>query len=96
MLEQFRQYLINKGYKEFSANGSRSTVWDYSLRISHIIDNEKITLEELSNNIQKYTDLYKRNGERWSLSRRSHESYYNAIKNFRKFILVSRFGGQNG
>ena len=95
MLKKFQAYLVSKGYKEFSANGSRSTACDYAFRIAKIVENEKITLEELSNNIQKYMDLYKRNGERWNLSRRSHESYYNAIKNFRKFILVSRFGGQN-
>lgn len=90
-LENFRQYLINKGYKEFSASGNPSTCEDYCFRISAIVAKEGITLEELSNNIQKYMELYKRNGERWNLSKRSHESYYNAIKNFRKFVLVQRF-----
>ena len=92
MLNKFKDYLIARGYKEFSANGSRSTSWDYPVRIQHIIENEKITLEELSNNIQRYMDLYKRNGERWSFSKRSHESYLNALRQFQKFVLISRFG----
>ena len=95
MLNQFQAYLVSKGYKEFSANSNPSTALDYPWRISKIVEKEGITLEEFSNNIQKYMELYKRNGERWNLSKRSHESYYNALKNFRKFILVSRFGGQN-
>ena len=95
MLNQFQAYLVQRGYREFSINGNPSTACDYPWRIGKIIEKEGITLEELSNNIQKYMELYKRNGERWSLSRRSHESYYNALKNFRKFILVSRFGGAN-
>ena len=96
MLNKFQAYLVSKGYKEFSANHNPSSAIDYRWRISKIVEKEGITLEEFSNNIQKYMELYKRNGERWSLSKRSHESYYNAIKNFRKFILVQRFGGING
>ena len=96
MLNKFQAYLVSKGYKEFSANSNPSTAMDYCWRIGRIIEKEGITLEEFSNNIQKYMELYKRNGERWNLSKRSHESYYNAIKNFRKFILVQRFGGANG
>ncbi len=95
-LENFRQYLINKGYKEFSASNNPSTCEDYTYRLSRLLVAENITLDELSSNIQKYIDLYGRTGEKWCVGRRSHESYINALKQFRKFVLVQRFGGANG
>ncbi|MBE6455301.1 MAG: hypothetical protein E7014_02490 [Alphaproteobacteria bacterium] len=95
MLNKFREYLISKGFKEFSASNRSSTVIDYAWRISKIIEQEGITVEQLSTNINKYIELYGKLGEKWSTGQRSHQSYINALKNFRKFILVSRFGGQN-
>lgn len=94
-LESFRQFLINKGYKEYSANGNPSSALDYSYRLGRLLAAENTTLDVLSNNIQKYIDLYGRGGEKWCVGRRSHESYINALKQFRKFVLVQRFGGAN-
>lgn len=95
MLNKFREYLISKGFKEYSANLSPSTCQDYPYRLRKLIEKENITIEQLSTNINKYIELYGKSGEKWSVGRRSHESYINALKHFRKFILVSRFGGQN-
>ena len=97
MLKQFENYLIQRGYKEFSANGNPSTVIDYSWRIAKIVEKEQITLEKLSADISKYLELYGKTGLKWVIGRRSHESYINALKQFRKFVLVSRFdGAKNG
>ena len=95
-LESFRQFLISKGYKEYSANANPSTCSDYCFRISTIIEKEGITLETLSSEIQKYLEEYGRQGQKWIIGKKSHESYYNALKQFRKFVLVQRFGGANG
>ena len=96
MLENFKQYLINKGYKEYSANLSPSTCQDYPYRLRRLIEKENITIEQLATDINKYIELYGKSGEKWCVGCRSHESYINSLKHFRKFILVSRFGGQNG
>ena len=97
MLKEFEHYLIQRGYKEFSTQGSKSTVYDYSFRLKTICEKEKITLDDLSKNIQKYMELYKPGADRWNtISSRSHQSYWNALRNYRKFVLVSRFGGVNG
>ena len=96
MLNKFQAYLVSKGYKEFSANSNPSTAMDYCWRIGRIIEKEGITLEELSSDIQKYLEEYGRQGQKWIVGRRSHESYINALKQFRKFVLVQRFGGANG
>lgn len=95
-LESFRQFLISKGYKEYSANANPSTCSDYCFRISTIIEKEGITLETLSSEIQKYLEEYGRQGQKWIIGKKSHESYINALKQFRKFVLVQRFGGANG
>lgn len=92
MLNKFQAYLVSKGYKEFSANSNPSTAIDYTWRISKIIEKEGITLETLSSEIQKYLEEYGRQGQKWIVGRRSHESYINALKQFRKFVLVQRFG----
>ena len=96
MLKKFQAYLVSKGYKEFSANYYPSTAIDYPWRISKIVEKEGITLETLSSEIQKYLEEYGRQGQKWIVGRRSHESYINALKQFRKFVLVQRFGGANG
>ena len=96
MLKKFQAYLVSKGYKEFSANSNPSTAIDYPWRISKIVEKEGITLETLSSEIQKYLEEYGRQGQKWIVGRRSHESYINALKQFRKFVLVQRFGGANG
>ena len=85
MLEQFKQFLISKNFTELSSD-------DYSWRISKIIEKEGITIEQLSANINKYVELYGKSGEKWSTGKRSHESVINSLKQFRKFVLVSRFG----
>ena len=95
MLENFKQYLINKGYKEYSANLSPSTAIDYPWRIAKIIEKENITIEQLSTDINKYLEQYDRLGDKWTIGRRSHESYLNALRQFRKFLLLQRFGGVN-
>ena len=95
MLKEFENYLIQRGYKEFSANGSPSTVIDYSWRIAKIVEREGITEQQLADHINEYLKQYSINGEKWDISKRSHQSYWNALKNFRKFVLISRFGGAN-
>ena len=92
MLKQFENYLIQSGYKEFSAQGSKSTVFDYSFRIGLLCKREGISEQQLAEHINEYVKLYSKNGEKWNISKRSHQSYWNALRNFRKFVLIQRFG----
>ena len=95
-ITQFRNFLIQRGFKEYSASGRTSTCYDYCYRLCKLIEKEGITLEKLSSEIQKYLEEYGRQGPKWIIGKKSHESYYNAIKQFNKFVLVQRFGGVNG
>ena len=87
MLKQFQNYLISKGYRTFSINNSPSTVIDYAWRIDKICSREGITLDKLAENIQKYLEEYSCVGEKWNIGKKSHESYINALRQFKKFVL---------
>ena len=52
----------------------------------------RITEQQLADNINEYLKQYSPEGDKWSLSKRSHQSYWNALRNYRKFVLISRFG----
>ena len=96
MLNKFQAYLVSKGYKEFSANHNPSSAIDYRWRLEKICLREGMTEEQLAENITTVLKQYDKSGEKWCVGRRSHESYINALKQFRKFVLVQRFGGVNG
>ena len=95
MLNQFQAYLVQKGYKEFSISGNPSTAIDYAWRVAKVCEKENYTVKQLADNINTILEQYDPKGEKWTIGRRSHESYINALKQFRKFVLVQRFGGVN-
>jgi ribosome-binding protein aMBF1 (putative translation factor) len=58
MLENFKTYLIKKGYSEFTPSGNPSTVYDYMKRVEKIRSRENISINELSENISYYVEKY--------------------------------------
>ena len=95
MLNQFQVYLVQRGYKEYSINGNPSTAIDYAWRVAKVCEKESYTAKQLADNINTILEQYGHRGDKWTIGRRSHESYINALKQFRKFALVQRFGGVN-
>ena len=95
MLNQFQAYLVQRGYREFSANSNPSTALDYRWRLKQVCLREGMTAKQLAENINTILEQYGHRGDKWIIGRRSHESYINALKQFRKFVLVQRFGGAN-
>ena len=95
MLNQFQAYLVQRGYKEFSASGNPSSALDYRWRLKQVCLREGMTAEQLADNITTVLKQYDKTGDKWMIGKRSHESYINALKQFRKFVLVQRFGGVN-
>lgn len=91
MLEKFKAYLIQKGFREFSTNNNPSTAIDYCWRLEKICLHENITVEKLATDISKYLQEYSISGNKSDIGRRSHFSYYYALRQFRKFVLIQRF-----
>ena len=88
MLNQFQAYLVQKGYKEFSVSGSPSTAIDYAWRVAKVCEKENYTVKQLADNINTILEQYGYYGKKWTIGRRSHESYINALKQFAKFALA--------
>lgn len=86
MLEDFRQYLIRKGYSETTPSGKPSTVYDYSNRIQKICERENTTFNQLASSISHYVQKYDEFGAEAEFGRKSHKAYINALKRFDEFV----------
>lgn len=84
-LENFRIYLIQKGYTEFTPTGNNSTVYDYVNRVRNILDREKISIQNLATNIDSYVEKYDVDGKESEYGKRGHNSVINALKRFQDF-----------
>ncbi len=82
---EFKNYLIQKGYSEFSKNGRRSTVYDYTFRVQRVCRAEQLSIKALADKIETILPNYTANGIKWELGKLSHESVINALKAFNRF-----------
>ena len=86
MLENFKNYLIQQGYSEFTPSGNPSTVYDYMKRVEKICDRENITIKRLAENISFYVDKYSHTGNEAEFGRRSHNAFISALRKFEDFV----------
>lgn len=86
MLEDFKDYLIEQGYSQFTPSGKPSTVYDYMKRVEKICDREGINTKKLSENISFYVDKYGPTGNEAEFGSRSHNAYISALKKFEDFV----------
>lgn len=85
MLEKFKNYLIKKGYSEYTPSGHPSTVYDYGKRIERICKREGVPIEELAENISVYVEKYDTHGNEADFGKRSNNAYISALKRFKQF-----------
>lgn len=90
MKEQFKRWLIQNGYKEYTGSGNRSTVYDYIKRIDFVCDNERIDWMELGEKIDFITAMYDIGGVKSYLGEISHRAVINALKRYGEFIEYRR------
>jgi len=87
MLDKFEKYLIGKGYSQSTPSGHRSTTYDYAkVRIPKICEKERITVEQLADNINCYVQKYDFNGNESDFGNKSHRAFINALKRFEEFV----------
>lgn len=89
MLENFKLYLIKKGYKQYTPSGNPSTVYDYIKRIEKICKKERISIEELADNLNNYVKKYDVFGVEEEFGKKSHNAFICALKRFQEFIELS-------
>lgn len=88
MLEQFKDFLIKKGYSENTPSGNPSTVYDYVKRVERICNRENVATEHLAENIIYYVDKYDSLGSEADFGKKSHSAYINALKRFKEFKIA--------
>lgn len=86
MLENFKDYLIEHGYSEFTPSGKPSTVYDYIKRVEKICDRERISIKRLADNIIFFVDKYGPTGNEAEFGSKSHNAYISALKKFQDFV----------
>ncbi len=85
MLENFKKYLIQKGYSEYTPSGNPSTAYDYVKRINKICERERISINQLADNIHNYVKKYDTGGSEEDFGKKSHSAFINALKRFEEF-----------
>lgn len=86
MLENFKDYLVEQGYSEFTPSGNPSTAYDYMKRVEKICDREGISIKKLADNISFYVDKYGPTGNEAEFGRKSHNAFISALRKFADFI----------
>lgn len=86
MLENFKKYLIQQGYSEYTPSGNPSTVYDYVKRVQRICERENISLSKLTDNISFYVSKYDSFGDEADFGKKSHSAYINALKRYEEYI----------
>ena len=62
ILQDYTNYLIEKGYKDFTPKGKPSTAYNYQSRIKTICKRENIDVHKLSKQIEFYVTDYDEGG----------------------------------
>lgn len=87
----FRKYLIDKGYKEYTASGLDSTVGQYITAVEIVFLEERLSVEEFNRRINEICCLYDIGGAKERLGERGHRTVINALKRYREFIDPSYY-----
>lgn len=86
-LDSFKIWLEKQGYKSITPSGLPSTSYDYAKqRIPFVLEEERITLVELAENIDYYIRDYDTDGIKEHLGEKSNRSVINALKRFKEYI----------
>lgn len=85
MKDGFYEFLIDKGYKEYTLSGNPSTVYSYYNAIDAVCDNEKLSRSQLSARIDEILPKYDEGGIYEDIGKRSNRKVINALRRFAEF-----------
>ncbi|MDR0893930.1 MAG: hypothetical protein LBN06_01315 [Prevotellaceae bacterium] len=86
LITEFKVYLVETGYSEYTPSHYPSTAYDYCKRVERVCLREGISVTRLYNSeilsiVAKY-DIY---GSEAEFGAKSHRAYINALKRFLSF-----------
>ena len=89
MKKEFEQFLIGKGYKEYTPSGHPSTVYDYCKRIDTVCKWENTDWNGLAIKIVSILPEYEEEGLKAHLGAKSHNAVRCALRCFEEFVAKS-------
>lgn len=85
--KSFEEFLVKKGYTQYTQLGLPSTVYDYIKRIDFVCEEEcLLSWSQLASNIGKFVCMYDIGGRKENAGNKSHRAVINALKRFRDFL----------
>lgn len=84
--DSYETYLIEKGYKEETAQGDDSTVPQYVKAVGFVLEEERLTWSALKSQISSIVALYGEGGAKEELGNKQHKTVINALKRFYEFV----------
>lgn len=91
ILNEFKEYLVKRGYKEFTLSGEPSTVYNYTRHIKTICEREGInTAKVLIGRIDELEQKYGETGSEAAFGKKSKSAYINAIRRFNEFVKSNK------
>lgn len=88
MKEQFKSWLIQNGYKEYTASGNPSTVYSYLKSIDFVCEKERSNWVELGIKIDYIIEMYDVGGAKSRFGEKSHRTVINALKRYGAFVKM--------
>ena len=79
---EFKNFLIEHGYKIKTNRGNKSTVYDYPKRIDFVCEKEGCSWEKLAENLDSIIQEYSPNGVKSEFGARSHYAVIYALKKY--------------
>ncbi len=84
--ESYEEYLIKAGYSLETDSGNPSTVYAYVNAVQSVIDEERITWNNLQTNISTIVKKYDIGGAKETFGCKSNKTVINALKRFEEFV----------
>lgn len=90
MLNNYKNWLIEKGFSAFTASGKPSTVYDYIRSLKAVTAWENKTIEELADSISEIAPMYYKSGIYAVKGRMISRSVRCSLKQFNNFVMEQR------
>ena len=90
MINEFKDWLVGKGFSLFTAKNFPSTVFDYLTGIKYVCQWENKTVEELADSISDIYPKYADMGEHSVRGRMKSRAVRCGLRQFNKFIMESK------
>ena len=87
MTKNFKNWLIENGYKLFTANNQPSTIYDYLTGVKYVCEWENKTMDELGESISEILPKYCDMGEHSVRGRMKSRAVRCGLRQFNKFII---------